>query len=176
MELVREFAGAERRFRLRLGDILDLERACDQTGLGAIYKRLAMHDWSVIHVRHVLRYALRGGGMEMQDATRIVDERIDVGQLVQLHGLAIEVLVSLMEGIEPDETKPSGDPAVPMDAGEIFAAFARLGIAPRDVRGISYSDFVLMARAMSGDTLQPPSEDEFRAMLDRYEERYGERH
>lgn len=172
MEMVREFAGVERVFRLRLGDILDLEEACKR-GLGAIYLRLTRHDYSVRDVQQVLRLALRGGGMDGPEATRLVNERIDAGQFVDLHALAIDVLLTLMQGIPPDETAPDGDPEVPNDTGEIFATFARMGIPPSEVRAMAYGDFVLMVRAMSGGRVQPPSEDEFKAMLARYEERYG---
>jgi hypothetical protein len=176
MDVQREFAGAERMFRLRLGEIMDIEEACGKLGLGAIYLRLCRHEWSIREVRHILRIALAGGGLPAAEATRLVDERLDAGQLVKLHGLALDLLISVMESVEPEEAAPKGDPGRTMDVGEIFAGFARMGIPPEEVRAIRYADFVLMARAMGGPDVKPPSEDEFKAMLARYEERYVAKH
>ena len=176
MDIRREFAGAERVFRLRLGEIMDIEEACGKRGLGAIYLRLCRHDWSIVELRHVLRIPLAAGGLEAGEANRLVDERISGGQLVKLHGLALDLLISVMESVEPEEDAPKGDPGRTMDAGQIFAGFARMGISPEEVRAIRYADFVLMARAMGGPDVKPPTEAEFNAMLARYEERYGAKH
>ena len=176
MDIRREFAGVERVFRLRLGEIMDIEEACGKSGLGAIYLRLCKHEWSIRDLRHILRLSLTGGGMDSGEATRLVDERIGAGQLVQLHALALDLLVSVMETVTPEDGAPKGDPDRPIDAGEIFAGFARMGVPPEQVRAIRFDDFVLMVRAMGGKDAKPPTEDEFKGMLARYEERYGAKH
>lgn len=168
-----DFAGQARMFHLRLGEILDLEQACGQTGIGAIYRRLGQQDWKIRDVREVLAYALRGGGMPLDEARRLIDERIEVGRILDLYSLALEVMITLMAGVEPDPKEAAGDPTRCVDSGAIFASFAQMGIAPETVRAMRYDDFVLMARAMSGDRVKPPSEDEFRDMVARYEARHG---
>jgi hypothetical protein len=168
-----DFAGEPRVFHLRLGEILDVEEACGKVGIGAIYLRLARHEWKVRDVREVLCHGLRGGGMTLADARVLVDERISTGGLSALHALAIDVLLAIMSGIEPDRTQPAGDPETPMDFGEVFAAFAQMGIGPEQVREMRYGDFCAMARAMGKGRVQPPTEDEFRDMVARYEAVHG---
>jgi hypothetical protein len=169
-----DFAGEPRVFHLRLGEILDVEEACGKVGIGAIYLRLARHEWKIRDIREVLTHALRGGGgMSLADARVLVDERINAGGASDLHALAIDVMLGFMSGVEPDRTQPAGDPEVPMDFGEIFAAFAQMGIAPEQVRKMRYADFCAMARAMGKGRVQPPSEDEFRDMVARYEAVHG---
>lgn len=172
--VTRDFAGAERKFHLRLGSILDLEEACGRVGFGGIFKRLSTHEYFVSDIRHVLRLGLIGGGMDASEAKRLIDARIDIGGLAEMHGLAIDVVLSVTDDIPPDATQPAGDPERPIDIGKIFAAFAQMGVPPQDVREMAYSDYVVMARAMAGDSVQPPGEDEFAAMLARSAERYGE--
>lgn len=169
--VVLEFAGEVREASLAFGDLLDIEEACGKVGIGAIYLRLSRHEYHVRHVREVLAFALRGADLSLHEARRLVDERLEVDGLVRLHAMAIDVLVALMSGIEPDEGGGEGDPAQPMDAGGIFAAFGQIGISPSQVREMRYADFVAMARAMGGDQVKPPTEDEFHDMVRRYEAR-----
>jgi len=84
-----------------------------------------------------------------------------------------EVLAFALRGADLSlhEAAGEGDPAQPMDAGGIFAAFGQIGIPPAQVREMRYADFVAMARAMGGDRVKPPSEDEFHDMVRRYEAR-----
>lgn len=164
-ELMIEWAGAERRFALSYGGILDLEEACGKVGIGEIYLRLAQHRYFAKDVYHTIRLALMGGGMVSTEAKRLVDDRFGTTPLAQMVNVALEILLSVMEGIQPDETQKPGDPSKPYDAGAIFAAFAKMGVSPQSIREMAYADFVNMCRAFGGDRVQPPTEDEFEDML-----------
>lgn len=171
-DVVADFAGEERVFDLRLGEILDIEAECG-LGIGAIYIRLAKQEWRMKEVRSILAHGLRGGGSTLHEAKKLIDERIDAGRWLDLYELALDVLIKHMAGIEAGESEPEGDPERRIDAGEVLAAFARMGIDPARVREIAYDDFVHLARAMGGDDVKPPSREEFRDMVRRYEERHG---
>lgn len=166
-ELFVEWGGAERRLALTYGGLLDLEEACGKVGIGEIYLRLGQHRYRAGDVYHTIRLGLIGGGLTSQEAKRLLDERFDVMPLIQSVEVALDLLISVMAGIEPDETKAPGDPAEPYDVGAILASFAKLGIPAESVRAMSYRDFVLMCRAFGGDTVQPPSEAEFEDMIAR---------
>lgn len=166
-EIFVEWGGAERRLALTYGGLLDIEEACGKVGIGEIYLRLAQHQYHAAYVYHVIRLGLIGGGMPSRQAKQLLDERFDVTPLVHHVEIAVELLVAVMGGIEPDDTQPAGDPSKPYDTGAILASFAKLGIPPESVRGMSYKDFVHMCRAFGGDDVQPPSEDEFEDMIAR---------
>lgn len=160
-----EWAGAQRPFRLRFGDVLDLEEACGKVGVGALYLRMGRHEYFAKDVYHTILRGLIGGGMAPSEARRLVDDRFDHVPMATSLNLAVEILVNLMAGIEPDDTQAKGDPDTPHDTGGILASFAKVGIPPESIRAMSYADFVNMARAMGGKEVQPPSEDEFLDMI-----------
>lgn len=168
-----EFAGEERLFRLRMGEIVDLQRACDDVGVGAIVLRLIGQSYFVGDVFHILRLGLIGGGVSEIEARRMVLEKIDCGGLIGLADLAREVLQAVMLDRPKDETAPSGDPSEPFDLGAVLASFAKMGIAPDVVRRMDYRDFCEMMLAF-GNRAQPPSEDELNGMFERYLERFPE--
>lgn len=62
------FAGHERRFKLPLGKIADLERICG-AGIGAIMVRLATHQFKASDIWEPIRLGLEGGGMSEPEAT-----------------------------------------------------------------------------------------------------------
>lgn len=164
-----EWAGAERPFNLRFGDVLDLEEACGKVGIGAIYLRLGRSEYYAKDVYETILRGLIGGGMAPSEARRLMVDRFDHVPLVQSVELALDILISMMAGIGPDETRGKGDPAEPHDVGTILSSFIKIGIAPEHIRAMTYADFVNMARAMGGKDVQPPSEDEFLDMLARVE-------
>lgn len=166
-ETVTDWAGALRRFYLPLGKIIDIEEACGKVGIGAIYLRIARHEYFANDVRSVIKYGLIGGGLSPLEAEALLRDRFDVTPLVESAELALSILVDRMSGIEKDETKSGGDPAKPYDVGAIFASFAKAGIPPESLRQMDYAAFVAMCRALGGDSVQPPSEQEFKDMLAR---------
>jgi hypothetical protein len=62
------FAGQERRFKLPLGKIADLERISG-AGIGAIMVRLATHQFKASDIWEPIRLGLEGGGMSEPEAT-----------------------------------------------------------------------------------------------------------
>jgi hypothetical protein len=166
-EIIKQWAGEDRPFNLSFGGLMDLEEACGKVGFGEIYLRIARGSYFVRDVYHTIRLGLIGGGMTSTEAKRLMDDRFDATPMSVRLDLAVEIIVSVMEGIKPDETKPAGDPSTPHDIGPMMASFAKLGVAPSALREMSYADFVHMCRAFGGETVQPPSEEEFEEMLQR---------
>ena len=171
-ELFREYAGEMRRFALRTGDVFDIEEACGKVGIGAIFRRLGSHEYFLRDILNVIKFGLIGGGMPRDEAARMTRERIDAGNLVEQHALALDIMLAQMESVKPGDDAKSGDGDSPYDVGAILRSFLQAGISPGAVRDMRYSDFVNILLATSGkeDGVEPPSEEEFLAMLKRLEE------
>ena len=164
-----EWGGAERRFALSFGGLLDLEEACGKIGIGEIYLRLGQHRYFARDVYHTIRLGLIGGGMPPSEADRLMKDRFDATPLVKGVEMALEILIAVMAGVEPDRTKAAGDPSQPHDVGEVLASFIKAGLSPDQVRAMRYDDLVRMSRALGGNTVQPPTEQEFADMVARLE-------
>ncbi len=174
MSVTLEYAGEERPFRLLLGNILDIETACGNVGIGAIYKRVAMSDYRIRDIHAVVLQGLIGGGMKDVDARALVDERFDLVPIQQHVNVALAVLVDAMAGDSEPSGTP-GDPATPIDAGAIFHSLMKVGVTPEQVRNMRLDDFRALLRAAGRtDADAAPSEEEFDAMMKRFEERYGD--
>lgn len=65
------FAGRQRNFQLRLGEIAELERLCG-AGIGEIMARLATHRFGVNDVWEPIRLALEGAGSSPIEAEALV--------------------------------------------------------------------------------------------------------
>jgi len=163
MQITRHFAGLDRAFELRLGDLADIERAADAS-VGEIYLRLSQLRFFVRDLKAVIVTALVRGGMERPKAERLFDEKAEDGGLLECQTVAMDIMVAAMSGITPDATAESGGEPAKMDLGKLFAAFAPLGIGPDTVRDWRFADFVNMVRAMGSDTPDAPSREEFEAM------------
>ena len=168
MQISREFAGAERVFRLSFGAVMDLEEACGRTGIGAIYKGLATHDYRAKWVFEVLRLGLIHGGMPIEEAKVLVRERLDTGGWVACVSIAVDLLISLMEGVA-DAPQKGADPATAIDQGAVFAALIQLGLSPDQVRAMRFADYVNLLAASGANGTAPPSEAEFEEMMVRFE-------
>jgi hypothetical protein len=162
-----DWAGAERRFNLSFGQMMDLEEACDKTGIGAIYLRLGSHQYFARDIYHTIRMGLVGGGMSETEAHRLMKDRFDATPLIKSAEMAINILVNQFAGIDPGDTAAPRDVAEPLKAGPILASFLKAGIPPDAVRAMSYADFVNISRAIGGDGVEPPSEQEFADMVAR---------
>lgn len=172
MELVREWAGSPRLFRLDYGRVCDLEEACDKTGIGAIYMRLGSSQYQAKYVYHTIRLALVGGGMSALDAEVLMRERFDQRPYFENAEVALDILITLMSGIEPPKDgEPAGDPAEPNAFAQAAAAFVKAGIPPESVRAMRYDDLVAIVRVLRADgkeTADAPTEDEFIDMIMRH--------
>lgn len=169
MSVRREYAGAERDFRLGFGDLLDLEQACGALPVGTIYKRLHAWDFRARDVFEVVRLGLIGGGMAADEAKRIVIERFDVLPLERHVTIAMAILLDMMEGA-PEARDPGVDKgeAKPLDRGLLYKNFAQLGIPPREVDAMSVEQALHLFEATSRTAADmAPSEAEFEAMMKR---------
>lgn len=169
-EVILEWGGDQRCFRLTFGNLLDLEEACGKVGVGEIYLRLGQHRYFARDVYHTIRQGLIGGGMKPTEADRLMQDRFDTVPMATRVELAMEILLAVMSGVEVDQTKPDGDPKEPHDPGSIFASFIKIGVTPDQIRAMDYADFVNMTRAAGGSRAQPPSEEEFEEMVARAKE------
>lgn len=109
------FAGRERKFELRLGEIGELERLCG-AGLGAIMLRLATMQWRWDDVRETVRLGLMGGGMSEPDATALAMAQLDKPPFGRFLQLANDIIVASVNGADPPkkaeaETPTSAAPA-----------------------------------------------------------------
>lgn len=167
-DVLRLFAGDMRLFRLSVGAVLDIEEGCGGTGIGKIYKKLSAYEFHLRDVKSCVLHPLIAGGLEAAEAERLVSERIESG-LADVQALALDLLISFFDGVKGGEGGEGGDPEAPHDKGAIFKMFAKLGVMPTAVREVQYTDYVAMMRSVAGDTVQPPTEEEFNAMVKAYE-------
>lgn len=170
-EIVLRFAGRDRSFHLRLGEMADVEQACGSVGIGAIFQRLATSEFFAMDIRHVLTFGLVGGGMTRTDAEKLVRDQMDAKPLFQLAATAQDVLVAAMTGVAPTAQTEGGDPREPLDLGKLFHALLQVGLSPAQVREMQYRDLIALTSAAGGSDLQPPSEEEVADMIRRFDER-----
>lgn len=178
--LVREWAGVERTFHLDFGRICDLEEACGDVGIGAIYLRLGAHQYHAKYVFHTIRLALIGGGLKPIEAKLLMQERFDNRPMVENVETALDILISVMDGLSPDERLEAekGDPEEPIPFGAVAANFTKIGIDPETLRRIGYADFIAILQALrDSDTerpIAPPTEEEYEDMIARLSSRARE--
>jgi len=95
------FAGQNRRFRLPIGKISDLERICE-AGIGGIMLRVGTHQFKVCDIWDTIRLALEGGGMSEAQATALCMAYHDE-PLIWHAELAAKILQAAVSGIPVDE-------------------------------------------------------------------------
>jgi len=170
MDVVLEWAGKERLFRLKFGDVMDLEQACGEA-IGTIFASVSGGSFKVGYVYHTLRLALISGGLSVMDTKRLVSNQFDAHPYMTHASVAGEILANLMVGIEPSEKESSGEPEpiVFSDVSQICRAF---NMSPLDLREMRYSDFANMVRGFNAGSEAKAdhiTEEEFMDILNRYE-------
>lgn len=113
---------------------------------------------------------LIGAGERPVEARRLVASQ-DHCPLMRLAGLASDIMIAAMTGIQPDDLSRDDKPDAQFDVGAIFHSLAQVGIPPEQVRAMRYADFVNLMRAATGKSVQPPSEEEFDEMIRNWEAR-----
>src|SRR3954466_6285902 len=98
------FAGQQRRFKLPLGKISDLERLCE-AGIGGIMVRLVTHQFKASDIWEPIRLGLEGGGMSEPEATATCMAYHDE-PLMWRAELASQILQAAVNGI-PEEAADS---------------------------------------------------------------------
>lgn len=93
------FAGRRRRFCLRIGEIGELEELCG-SGVGAIWKRLALLEFRHADIRETIRLGLIGGGELVPGAAETLVARfVDDHPLAETVDLAVSIMRALIEGV-----------------------------------------------------------------------------
>lgn len=93
------FGTGERAFALTDPMVIELERLSD-TGIGALFGRMARNDFHLSHLIEVIRLALIGGGTHPEEAARLVDTYARQRPIGELLPLALDVLDARWSGVE----------------------------------------------------------------------------
>lgn len=171
VDVVKEWAGKERHFRLNFGGVLDLEEAIGE-GIGHVFVRVASSRFSAKDVYHTIRIALIGGGETIAKADVLMRNHFDTRPYLENAALAGEILTALMAGVEDTEKSDKDEIAPPHKFSEVSQICRVFHMSPQDVRDMRYADFVNMLRgynASSQHQAEHISEDEFLDILARYE-------
>lgn len=108
------FADADYVFRLPLKRIAELEDKCNAP-IGTIWKRVCLTaDYKAEDLTQTVRLGLIGGGMDPQDARKLIERYCDEWPLAVWHGHAVAILGACVEGYD--------DPSAGDDGGKKTAA------------------------------------------------------
>ena len=171
--LRRVFAGRERDFLLRVGEIGRLEIACG-AGIGAVLQRVAIGQYGLADIRETVRLGLIGGGATSAEAESLVSAYIDPCPLDDALGLAAEILAATLRHLPDADPKPrdeapqKSDPGAFVDA--LIEAGGAIGFTPVDINAMTLGELAAVfkghARANSpADASKAPSLDEFNRVL-----------
>ena len=169
-DLIDEWAGKERLFRLNFGDVLDLEEACGDA-IGAIFLRVSTGRFRANDLWHVIRLALIGGGETKVEAKRLMEAHFETKPYLDHASLAGDILIAVMTGVEETGERERENPER-MKFSEVSQICRTFHMSPNDLRATSYADFINMVtgfNAASGPKLEPITEEEFDDILARYE-------
>ena len=170
-DVIREWAGVERLFRLNFGGVMDLEEACGKQALGAIFLRLSTGQFFANEVYQIIRLALIGGGTDQLETKQLLDKHFDANPFMENASLASDILVTLMVGVEKTEGGAESDPD-PFKFSEVSQVCRVFNMSPQDLRDMSYADFSNMMRGYNSGAEQKAehvTEDEFNEILSKYE-------
>lgn len=104
-EIGLEFGGEDRRFRLALGELRELQEKTD-AGPAHLLQRLTDGTWRVDDIRETLRLGLIGGGMTPSEALALCRRYVDDRPLLESLPLARAVLLVVLLPVEGDVPKP----------------------------------------------------------------------
>lgn len=170
VDVVAEWAGKERLFRLTVGAAFDLEEATGEA-LGTIFIRVVSGHWKLPYVYETLRITLIAGGMSVVDAKRLMDRHFEDQPFLESATLAGRILTDAMAGVEDRGQKPRGEPEV-MKFSEVSQICRVFNMSPDALRKTRYADFVNMVNGFNAasETKAPHlTEEEFLDILERYE-------
>ena len=172
-EVIAEWAGKERLFRLTLGGVFDLEEACGKSAIGSIFLRVSSGQYRADDLWHTIRLALIGGGENKVEAKRLMENHFHRTPYIDNAAVAGDILIALMSGVEESNRKDGDDgepePLKFSEASQICRVF---NMSPIDLRDMPYADFLNMVtgfNAASDRKAEPPTEEEFEEILAKYE-------
>lgn len=171
-ELITEWAGKDRLFRLDFGGVLDLEEALSDA-IGAIFLRLSSGRFYAKDVYHTIRLALIGGGLGKVEAKKLVESRFDAYPLSDLAALAGEILIALMVGIEDTSKEASGAEPERIKFSTASQICQTFNMSTHDLRAMTYAEFANLVAgfnaASSGRKLEAPTDEEFAEILRKHD-------
>jgi len=104
-----EFGDGWHCFRLRIGELIELQEKCD-AGPPLILARLQASAWNVPDVRETIRIGLIGGGATAHEAHKLVFRYVDEVPDWQLNALvAGQILAAALYGVEEEPTPKKSD-------------------------------------------------------------------
>lgn len=105
------WAGGEHVFAFRMGDLRALQNKVNR-GPEEILMRLANRTWFVDEAIETVRIGLIGGGMDRDEARRLIDLVADGHPLVEFRLTAFEVLSRALypQESEPEKQTAAGNP------------------------------------------------------------------
>lgn len=95
-----------RKFRLRLGELRELQEKCGNRGPMTIANALAMGTWLVDDIVSTVRLGLVGGGMEQGAAAKMVNTHLGDGRLKEGIFVAQAILLAAITGPPDEVLKP----------------------------------------------------------------------
>lgn len=102
------FAGRERNFQLRLGEISEMERNCN-AGIGEIMARLATHRFGVNDIWEPVRLGLIGGGASALEADLTVQTYHPPHYpIADFLALAVEIVQGAVSGVPQGKDETEG--------------------------------------------------------------------
>ncbi len=109
----------EREFRLRIGELRELQEKCGNRGPMTIFFALHNGTWLVDDVIQPVRLGLIGAGMSQGDALKLVNTHLSDGRLKEGVMVAQAILIAAVTG-PPDEhiKAPTGEGKPPRKKSE----------------------------------------------------------
>lgn len=93
-------------FRLRIGQLRELQEKCDAGPL-ALLRRFEQESYRIDDLRETIRLGLIGGGLPPLEAMKLVERYVDDRPLAENSGHARIVLMAAVIGM-PDQEKSPG--------------------------------------------------------------------
>ena len=170
-DVISEWAGKERLFRLNFGGVLELEEACGEEPIGAIFLRVSSGKFKAEDIWHTIRIALIGGGENKVEAKRLMEKFFDHMPYHDHAALAGDILIALMAGVEDDGEAGGSSEPEPVRFSEVSQICREFNMSPLDLREMTYADFINMVRGFNAGSkkAEPPTEEEFDAILAKHE-------
>lgn len=101
--------GGQHEFALPLGQLRALQDACN-AGPEEIFNRIRLGTWRVDDLMGIIRFGLIGGGMDRNEAARLVSNMFDAHGAVEFKLVSLGILQHALFG--PDDDTPGKDEGV----------------------------------------------------------------
>ena len=109
MMIIHNFAGSERSFEIKLGQLKVLEKEAN-LGYYVIYELMNLMRHSIDHIMIVIRLGLVGGGMPPNEAQTLVQKEISAQPFMTYLPLARLILKTAIWGGDEVATVSEGKP------------------------------------------------------------------